>query len=186
MNDKEFLLVLAECDKMLKFYASKYSAKMHVPYDLMLSVGQIRIWQLWQHFDRSKKIKFTTFVRKAVSGAMCDAAWYELGVTRPRPTYKPIQPKFCSLEDVIQKLSYEIDNEFDTYKYLFKAIESLSPRHKKVVSLLYFKGLKQQVVADIIGTTLGTIGAEIGAIKKKLKRYLNEKHNINSFSHIAD
>jgi RNA polymerase sigma factor (sigma-70 family) len=57
---------------------------------------------------------------------------------------------------------------------MFKCIDRLNEKHKKVIELRYFKNLPYKDISDIMKETEGNVGFMLNAAIKKLKVYMDE------------
>jgi RNA polymerase sigma-70 factor (ECF subfamily) len=57
----------------------------------------------------------------------------------------------------------------ELFYIVHKTIEKLNPRHRKIVHLFYWDQLSYRKIANIIGSTPGSVGVTLTNIRKKLR-----------------
>lgn len=61
---------------------------------------------------------------------------------------------------------------------LRQAIQKLSPRHREVIVLRYFEGMKMQEIARHMGVTKGTVGSRLHYATRRLRELIPDELNV--------
>lgn len=61
---------------------------------------------------------------------------------------------------------------------LKEAIQKLSPRHREVIVLRYFEGMKMQEIARHVGVTKGTVGSRLHYATRRLRQLIPDELNV--------
>ena len=62
----------------------------------------------------------------------------------------------------------------ERHQQLYQAIYELSPKHKEILILFYFKEYTYEEIGDILSIPLGTVQSRLSRAKSKLKKQLLE------------
>lgn len=63
------------------------------------------------------------------------------------------------------------------YTSLHKAIESLSPRKRELLTLHYYGGMEMQTIAESLGTSLSNVKVTVMRARQDIKEYLDKTSN---------
>lgn len=63
----------------------------------------------------------------------------------------------------------------EEYALLHEAIDHLDERYRKVMTLLYFYGMKEKEIAEELGLSISNVGVRIYRAKVKIKEYIERK-----------
>ena len=81
---------------------------------------------------------------------------------------------FCFKEECIvipdKNFYFELE-EKDEIERLHKAINKLNPAQRLLIDLYYYKGFKQQVIANLLGVSQSDISCRLATAIKKLRLY---------------
>lgn len=80
----------------------------------------------------------------------------------------------CDIEEFQDQLSTQAvqADVSGTEELLAKAINKLSPKHREVLDLVFFQGMKYEEVAQITGASLNTVKTRIFYAKEELRKIL--------------
>jgi RNA polymerase sigma-70 factor (ECF subfamily) len=93
---------------------------------------------------------------------------------RRRIIYTDTLPKKANTEE-----SNRNDPDMETASSaLSDAIQRLSPRHREVIVLRYFEGMKMRDIAREIGVTKGTVGSRLHYATKRLRKLIPDELNL--------
>lgn len=70
--------------------------------------------------------------------------------------------------------SYENLTEIISSKKLYTIIDSLKPKNKELLYLLYVKGLEEKEVAQLLGLTIQAVNKRKNTILKQIKKQFND------------
>ena len=65
--------------------------------------------------------------------------------------------------------------EESRWRSMHFAVQSLSTDHRKVIELVYYQGLSQSEIAEVLGWPLGTVKTRLRTAMEKLREDWNEK-----------
>lgn len=63
----------------------------------------------------------------------------------------------------------------EEYALLHEAIDHLDEKYRKVMTLLYFYGMKEKEIAEELGLSISNVGVRIHRAKIKIKEYIERK-----------
>ena len=63
----------------------------------------------------------------------------------------------------------------EEYALLHEAIDHLDEKYRKVMTLLYFYGMKEKEISEELGISISNVGVRIHRAKIKIKEYIERK-----------
>lgn len=180
MNEYEAIIRLKSGDiRGLEILVRRYQLEaVHVAFPIVNDLGLaeevvqdafIKVFQNFSSFDETKPFR-PWFLRIVVNGAL-----KELGHQKRFVSFDPDQDE-CEDDGLYGEenplLAFEQIEFSDRQIYsdlMKELLNSLSPEHRVVLILKYYRAMSEEEIADVVDIPLGTVKSRLHAAKKKLR-----------------
>ena len=95
-------------------------------------------------------------------------------VKRGREFAAPLED-YSEVEENEFESADEVVIKREEYVLLHEAIDHLDEKYRKVMTLLYFYGMKEKEIAEELGISISNVGVRIHRAKIKIKEYIERK-----------
>ncbi len=178
MEDQELLIELRSSETrnhgfevLVKKYQEKVYwiiRKMVIDHDDANDVTQEVFVKIWKNLDkfRADSQLYTWIYRIATNECL------NFLKKKQRRLFIPWHDVESELVNKIDNSPYQEENEIE--RKLQKAILTLPDKQRLVFNLKYYDEMKYDQIADITGTSVGSLKASYHHAVKKIEKYLNE------------
>jgi RNA polymerase sporulation-specific sigma factor len=179
-KDKYLWKLIQINEKICQRFAHKY-CNIGEEHEDLLSICKLLLIKSIKDFDINRGLHFTTFAYSVLSMGLNDVLRtkkrrhiHTVSLDNKIPTKDGSD---LSLVEIVQSEDAPVDSQLlleEEKSVLHMAVQSLPPRHREIVDLLYIQGLTQVEVSHKLGTSQAHISRTNKVALSKLKYKLKD------------
>jgi RNA polymerase sigma-70 factor (ECF subfamily) len=126
----------------------------------------IKIWKNGPNYDKSKGRLFTWILNIARNTA----------IDKTRSAHYRGNGKIQSMDTTLDEKNTDFSHEMETdHIGVRKKVDTLEPKYRTIIDLIYFKGYTQREVAEHLKLPLGTVKSRVKIALRNLRNIFCEK-----------